>query len=49
MLFMDEVHRFNKAQQVCSCLELERLSSNYDQDIFLPYVEQGHIQVCEMD
>ncbi|KDQ57540.1 hypothetical protein JAAARDRAFT_130261 [Jaapia argillacea MUCL 33604] len=29
ILFLDEVHRFNKAQQ----------------DIFLPYVEQGHIQL----
>ncbi|GJJ06340.1 hypothetical protein Clacol_000531 [Clathrus columnatus] len=29
ILFLDEIHRFNKAQQ----------------DIFLPYVEQGHIQV----
>ncbi|GLB37159.1 putative mgsA AAA+ ATPase C terminal [Lyophyllum shimeji] len=29
ILFLDEVHRFNKSQQ----------------DIFLPYVEQGHIQL----
>ncbi|EJD06776.1 P-loop containing nucleoside triphosphate hydrolase protein [Fomitiporia mediterranea MF3/22] len=29
ILFLDEIHRFNKAQQ----------------DIFLPYVEQGHIQL----
>lgn len=29
ILFLDEVHRFNKAQQ----------------DIFLPFVEQGHIQL----
>ncbi|KAG6813317.1 hypothetical protein H0H92_012130 [Tricholoma furcatifolium] len=29
ILFLDEVHRFNRAQQ----------------DIFLPYVEQGHIQL----
>ncbi|EGN99902.1 hypothetical protein SERLA73DRAFT_180189 [Serpula lacrymans var. lacrymans S7.3] len=29
ILFLDEVHRFNKSQQ----------------DIFLPYIEQGHIQV----
>ncbi|KIM75450.1 hypothetical protein PILCRDRAFT_35723, partial [Piloderma croceum F 1598] len=29
VLFLDEVHRFNKAQQ----------------DIFLPYLEQGHIQL----
>ncbi|KIJ49622.1 hypothetical protein M422DRAFT_161447 [Sphaerobolus stellatus SS14] len=32
ILFLDEIHRFNKAQQ----------------DIFLPYVEQGHIQVYMM-
>lgn len=29
VLFLDEIHRFNKAQQ----------------DVFLPYVEAGHIQV----
>ncbi|KAG6868919.1 hypothetical protein C0993_007693 [Termitomyces sp. T159_Od127] len=29
LLFLDEVHRFNKSQQ----------------DIFLPYVEQGHVQL----
>ncbi|KAL5526679.1 MGS1 [Sanghuangporus sanghuang] len=29
ILFLDEIHRFNRAQQ----------------DIFLPYVEQGHIQL----
>lgn len=40
------MHRFNKAQQVKVLLNIKSIQSNdHDQDIFLPYLEQGLIQV----
>lgn len=45
MLFLDEVHRFNKAQQVRSFLFRSCRQLTGSQDIFLPYLEQGYIQV----
>lgn len=47
ILFLDEIHRFNKGQQVRFVFVMSSVIYDplYIQDILLPYVEQGHIQV----
>lgn len=45
VLFLDEIHRFNKAQQVCFSPFLYVSISDELEDIFLPYIEKGQIQV----
>nr|GAT57612.1 P-loop containing nucleoside triphosphate hydrolase protein [Mycena chlorophos] len=44
ILFLDEIHRFNKGQQV-RCEVLAGLFFTNLSDIFLPYLEQGAIQL----
>lgn len=51
ILFLDEVHRFNKAQQVSllmSHAHTHVTDTDATQDIFLPFVEQGVIQVRDI-
>ncbi|KIP04850.1 hypothetical protein PHLGIDRAFT_492165 [Phlebiopsis gigantea 11061_1 CR5-6] len=46
ILFLDEVHRFNRAQQVRRpSVHAGTLTNMRTKDIFLPYIEQGIIQL----
>jgi len=47
ILFMDEIQRFSKAQQVREQWFTQKIGANLLQDIFLPYVENGWITVSD--